>query len=709
MRYGSSGLAGLACLAALVAAACGADSGTAGGPVLLAAGFVPSPVGELEWADRVGRRLVVGDGESGGGLLVDLELSADDWREGAEGSWYVPRLPLDPATLVEVTVAGQTLQRSSRPGREGPERAGVYATTRQRLTILRDGAPDEARLRFEVERGGSTGERPEDARSRVLVGGFAGDGIPVLPGQIEIVTADLPPGSTLRFAAAASFVGPPDEPLTFRVLLDGAPLTEVALRAAEGAVWHSAALPPEGRDGAELLFEVEGPAALAAFVAPVVAPTASGGAPGDARPDIVIFLADTFRADNLDGEGGTPTPNLDAFAARSLRFENARSPANWTLPSHASLFTGLYPYQHGAVSQEQGLPDEAVTLAEHLSARGYRTGAITERGFVSARYGLDQGWEWWDEERALSSGEPQPDLARLRERVARFLDGDDGRPQLLFVHTYRVHTPYHVCGETLDELDRELADDELYDAVDEAMRASGWRGEAFVLTPEAAEHAPRLESLYRASARDLDRGFGALLEDLAERGIDEHAFVIFTSDHGEAFGEHARVGHAGPPHDEVIRIPLLIAGPGIAARSTPVGASLVDLPRTIAAMAGLEPEPAWLGGSLLSLDRDRPVVAQWGVSECGWVSVVEGPRKVMLRVGTKWPEDEPVGLAEAYDLGRDATEQDNLAEAADWPPVAAERLAGPVEALGNPRFGPHAVRMTEEDRKELEELGYTDE
>ena len=190
---------------------------------------------------------------------------------------------------------------------------------------------------------------------------------------------------------------------------------------------------------------------------PVLAPAALGE-PGarpwqDKRPDVVLVLCDTFRADGLAAWGGAPgeAPHLNRLVEHSLRFLDVRAVAAWTLPSVASILTGLYPAQHGATDYDRGVAEGAETIAEVLARAGYRTAAVTDAGFLSRRYGQDQGFQWF-EEIAI----PEWKLATTIANARALLAADDGRPLFLMVHTYRVHEPLRAGPDEDREPFREL-------------------------------------------------------------------------------------------------------------------------------------------------------------------------------------------------------------------------------------------------------------
>ncbi|MCM2270099.1 MAG: sulfatase, partial [Thermoanaerobaculia bacterium] len=183
--------------------------------------------------------------------------------------------------------------------------------------------------------------------------------------------------------------------------------------------------------------------ALAACGRPAgVAPAA-----GERPPNLVIVSFDSLRADHLGtyGYGRDTSPNLDRFAARSIVFERAYSTSSWTLPSHASLLSSLYPEEHGARKTETALSPEVVLLPEQLAAAGYRSAGVVSVGLLHRTFGFAQGWEIYDDVTAVPRGQ-DPERRRtsavVGRRAAELLDELAPGPFLLFVHDYDVHFDY---------------------------------------------------------------------------------------------------------------------------------------------------------------------------------------------------------------------------------------------------------------------------
>jgi arylsulfatase A-like enzyme len=305
----------------------------------------------------------------------------------------------------------------------------------------------------------------------------------------------------------------------------------------------------------------------------------------DARqPNLLLITLDTVRADHLSSYGyeRPTTPNLDAFASRASRYETCFSTAPWTVPSHASLFTGLHPFEHGAHSFEprdrkrgnvSPLDDSHETLAEVLRREGYDTaGIVANQAYLKPRLNLNQGFDHWDVKRARAKA--------INRRVFRWLAERDDRPFFLFVNYLDAHYPYNaapVAGERAYEEDERPAVT-LERLVQRVMADGDAPGELGELVVEQ----------YDRAIRNLDAQLGRLLRHLEKLGLYDETLILITSDHGEYFGEHGLVQHSKDVYQPALRVPLIVKWPGQTRGevvATPV--SLVDLPRMI--LSGLSP------------------------------------------------------------------------------------------------------------------------
>jgi len=600
---------------------------------------------------------------------------------------------------------------------------------RQTVARIVQGLPLEgfAYFREELLLGGLDGGPPERAtlyceiraslrnrNGRVVGSDFSGDGISVRAGSSASCTIDVPPRSALRFSTMIDplLVLPAEVEALIRIRVDGSLVYERRERWHEHSrpVWHRVPLPEEGRTGARLEFEVDGVLTNVAFLDPRIGPREVERR--NSRPDIVVFLADTFRADNLAAYGGREgvTPNLDALAARSLCFLGARSVSTWTLPSHASIFSGLFPLQVRSAGGSARVSRGLVTVAERLEAAGYRTAALTDGAYLSSEFGLDQGFAHFSER-------SRRDLPGKLAEAEDFLAADDGRPVFLFVHTYRVHWPYEASDRTRRELGERLgirgkASDLLREAFDEAHRQGAPTARhladltALSPSPRLVEIASQLRAHYLGSVADLDRDFARFVELLRTSGILDTGYVVFTSDHGEAFAEHGAFFHSGRPFEEQARIPLLIASQSISARNIDHAVSLLDLAPTLLDMAGLAKPPDWPGRSLLSSSPGRPVLCFQASGKPGdTLAVLEQEKKVLCTLGDgDATERRVIG---AFDLAVDRKEEHDLAPTAgEWPRALLAKHAALLTLALRPVVGSEAAVLDAQAEDELRALGY---
>ncbi len=293
------------------------------------------------------------------------------------------------------------------------------------------------------------------------------------------------------------------------------------------------------------------------------------------RPNLVFVIVDTLRADHLSGYGyRRPTsPNLDRFARGALKFRHAYSASTWTLPSTASLLTGLYPDQHGVLRLPQVLPDEALTLAERLRALGYRTTAFTDGGFVDPQWGFAQGFDRYDSTRGQAWA--PKDVKRVVDPAVAWLDQNRSAPFFLLVHTYEVHQPYFNREGDADPF------------LPEGPRP---RTEGYAIEFPARLGGSELEravSLYDGEIHRADRYLQRLWQRLGRLDLLDRTAVLVTADHGEEFMEHGNMEHGlGKVYDENVRVPLILKLPEGSSGTIDVPASGVDIVPTFLDLAG---------------------------------------------------------------------------------------------------------------------------
>jgi len=407
---------------------------------------------------------------------------------------------------------------------------------------------------------------------------------------------------------------------------------------------------------------------------------------------VILVSIDTLRRDHV-GVHGYPkptTPRLDALARAGILCEDAVSTSSWTLPAHLSMLTSVDPGAHGGTDMAHGYNRRVPTLASLLRKAGFATQAVTSHLYVSAVYGLDDGFDNLDFRQDRRAAE-------VADRAIEILDRVGDRRFFLFLHLYDPHWHY----------DPPEAQRKLFEKPYAGTLTGNWQDfSKRDRSNTTADDLDHLLALYDGEIRYADDEVGRVLDHVKARGLDRGTLVVVTSDHGEEFLEHGSWEHQKTLYDEVIRIPLVVAGPGIAARKETWETSLLDVMPTILAWAGLPASPAQQGKSLLSTPGTREA---YGETD----HTVDHTHKLFLRAGAGgWKgilsldaEGKPRG-EEWYDLAADPGEttsrtlHNNVAEEIR---VRAIQRWGDARGRGGPA---PAVQLTPEQRERLRALGY---
>ncbi|MCB9914807.1 MAG: sulfatase [Planctomycetes bacterium] len=450
------------------------------------------------------------------------------------------------------------------------------------------------------------------------------------------------------------------------------------------------------------------------------APRVSGPRAADPRPDLVLVTLDTLRADAVGAYSGVAdTPFLDELAARGVLFEDAWTACNSTLPSHASLLTGLPVPAHGLLDNASTLAPEVRGLAQALRARGYLTAAAVSVGHLEPGWsGLGRGFDRYHE--VVPGGEL--DGARTLTAVAGWLDefaADPARPPLfLWVHLFDPHTPYASTPGALRAYEAQEA--ARGEAPPERTATPATVGTTTYTAPggflEGVTNEAWARHLYAAGVAYTDGLMRAFVKRLEQDGLLERGLLVVTADHGESLGEHdVWYGHQRL-HPEVTRVPLLLLPPrdaGLAPGLRVVSrASTLDVPATFAHLAGVS-ELELPGEDLYALARqdDRPDRRVWFVHASGeqagcrddaahyWRNLLEYDQLGPAR-------REPAGKEELYLLADDPGARTDAAARA---PELAERYRDLLEAWLGAVGGGRSVEqaLDPEQRARLRALGYT--
>jgi arylsulfatase A-like enzyme len=429
----------------------------------------------------------------------------------------------------------------------------------------------------------------------------------------------------------------------------------------------------------------------------------------DDQPPLIVWLVDTMRADHLScyGYGRETTPNFDRLAAEGLRFEQHFSQSSWTRPSIASLLTGLYPSDHGAVGRTDRLLDGVTTLAEQLKTYGYTTAAFSSNGnFYSENWGLirgfDEVWNYYvggpDQDRGAMSADITGDLLPWLERHA-------GERVFLFIHTVDPHDPYSP-PPPFDTRFTSPYNGPYTDFADIPLL----RDHANRREPDFARHLQQAVDLYDGEIAYNDEVFGRVVEQLKETGFYDRSVLLVTSDHGEEFADHQEWGHGRTLFGEQVNIPLIIRLPDgrLGGRVVAEPVRQVDLMPSLLHWLGL-PSPPSAGVNIADeLDAGRApatgeILAEESMDGHVLYSLIDGRHKYILRL-------EPWQSEELYDIVADPEEQHNLV---DEQRDVARRMADRVEEFRRSceesrqaRADQDPVRLSEQEIANLKALGY---
>lgn len=387
--------------------------------------------------------------------------------------------------------------------------------------------------------------------------------------------------------------------------------------------------------------------------------------------NVLLLTLDTTRADHLGcyGASGVETPALDRLAREGLQYLNAHAVAPITLPTHSSIHTGLYPARHGArVNGVYKLPPEKTTIAERLSAAGYRTGAFPSAFVLHRQYGLSQGFDTYNDEgltvdSSRSDTMPERSAAATTDLALEFLQSVAGDKFFLWVHYYDPHHTY---------------------------AAPPPYGPRFVDHP------------YDGEIAYMDSQLARLLDALETMRVADNTLVVAVADHGEGLFDHGEGEHGLLTYESTLHVPLIIRGgprlpPGQRVADL---VSQVDIAPTILGLLGLGPMQEVDGRDLTQVDAGRPVFfenlhAMYSFNCTPAIGMIDGPLKLIQ-----------CAEHELYNLREDPREAHDLA------PRETESVQRLSQRLDE-EFGPNAlsaggatVTPTAADMKALEALGY---
>ena len=371
------------------------------------------------------------------------------------------------------------------------------------------------------------------------------------------------------------------------------------------------------------------------------------------HPNVLLLTVDTFRADRISAN----TPNLRKLAGQSVRFTNADSPVPLTLPAHCSILSGELPLHHGVRNNgANGFPADRETLATVFAAAGYRTGAFVSSFVLDHRFGLQRGFEQYDDEIPRDATAEANTLEAERrgdvtvDRALAWLDAGraSARPWFAWVHLYDAHAPY-------------------------------------------APPAPYPQT-YDGEIAFVDAQVGRLLAAIDRK----NTIVLVVGDHGESLGEHGELSHGLLVYEATLHVPMLLAAPDADSHEVKTPVSSIDIAPTLAQLAGLKLNRA--DGVALPLKGEPEAKDLYAESQYpttfGWSALSA------IRRG----ESKLISNRELYDLGRDPNEKSNIL-AGDRRTFRALDTAM-LEIRKSEAAPSTQTTVDEETRRKLASLGY---
>ncbi len=426
--------------------------------------------------------------------------------------------------------------------------------------------------------------------------------------------------------------------------------------------------------------------------------------------NVILIVIDTLAANNLSfmGYDRKTSPFQDRLAERSVVFNRAYTPRALTLPSFASLFSGIHTIRNKVRENWEDVPNDLHLLPEEFQKAGFITAGITAAKPIASKYGISGGFDYY-----LDTSEPQIHASEVVSLVADFLDAEPeertvswsgtDKPLFLFVHFFDPHTPYSPDPDVLAE----FADPDYNGRVDGSLEVFKQHNTYEIEFNE--QDIQHTRDLYDAEIRTLDDYIKELFDLLDEKGLMQNSLIIITADHGENLNEHHAIGH-GQPYEIGLHIPLIFLFPNDLGAGTRIDATVqnMDILPTAMDIIGIPIPEGIDGGSLLPFIEDpsnkenriRDYALACGFynseNDQGVYSIFNGRYRLLKDIG--WSETSLL-----YDVIVDPHEENDLASEN---PELVQYLEDIITVMAAGFEPPDITEIDPERREMLESLGY---
>ena len=397
--------------------------------------------------------------------------------------------------------------------------------------------------------------------------------------------------------------------------------------------------------------------------------------PKKPKINLILVTLDTTRADHLGcyGHESALTPTLDKLAEQGTLFERAYTPAPFTLPAHASIHTGLYPFKHGLFNNGMSTLNNSIpTLADTLAHSGYATGAFVASVVLSRRYGLNRGFAIYDDavppKDKDSHGYPQRRANQVVDTALPWLTEHAEHPFFCWMHFYDPHFDYVDHSEIF--------------------------GDRFKEYP------------YDGEIAFVDQQLKRVIEFLETRGLTERTLIVVVGDHGEGLGEHLERWHGNMLYDSTLRVPMIVSLPSQLSKgvrvSTPV--SIIDVAATVVDCIGVNSSSGFSNRSLKPALLGESVSAGEYYGESDNVFVEEGWSPLRCLIAGDWKYIQTT-KPELYELRNDPGELTNLAAIKPELVQEMDQRLKDLESQGV-RHETQIVELSSREQNVLASLGY---